>query len=378
MCVWALFCSAFGRKDYQFTQWNAAGHIGFVLLSHLWLSQNLSRCRMSVASSWHFLIYNWFKKLCSFPFRSCDQDLSGSFRCFLLGSIVPLWRISTPQTTTVKMLMIHWTRGRMSLARVHKWLGHRKETCAFQVWGKVRAIDGLEMTWRLLYSVNTKICSTFLSHAARVCKGMNRYEDGRKFRGQTSDFGQMQQQLCEQWKSQRRESVERRSNCAKRWKSRETLSFSNVLWLWSLEGLTIGLLKRRRVRSHLAGWEIKNCTLSWRKADLEVKMLKTPRVRSAFGSWVPQKMHAAAARSQNSKSITCSQKFWKLRGWKSAGRCGAKHYYSARARPFLYSLSLVATQCSVYLHDCTDAGSSQPWFHGPFICNYLFLASLHS
>ena len=23
--------------------------------------------------------------------------------------------------------------GRMSLARVHKWLGHRKETCAFQV-----------------------------------------------------------------------------------------------------------------------------------------------------------------------------------------------------------------------------------------------------
>jgi hypothetical protein len=65
-------------------------------------------------------------------------------------------------------------------------------------------------------------------------------------------------------------------------------------------------------------------------------MLKTPRVRSAFGSWVPQKMHAATARSQNSKSITCSQKFWKLRGWKSAGRCGAKHYILQCTRPSLF------------------------------------------
>ena len=33
---------------------------------------------------------------------------------------------------------------------------------------------------------------------------------------------------------------------------------------------------KRRMRSHLAGWEIKNCTPSWREADLEVRIHKAP------------------------------------------------------------------------------------------------------
>ena len=54
---------------------------------------------------------------------------------------------------------------------------------------------------------------------------------------------------------------------------------------------------KRRVRSHLARWEMKNCTPSWREADLEVKKLKTPHAWSIFGQ---------------------------LRCGKSAQRCGAK------------------------------------------------------
>ena len=48
------------------------------------------------------------------------------------------------------------------------------------------------------------------------------------------------------------------------------------------EGRKVGSLQRR-VRSHLARWEMKNCTPLWRKAYFQVKMLKTPHVRTTFG-----------------------------------------------------------------------------------------------
>ena len=63
------------------------------------------------------------------------------------------------------------------------------------------------------------------------------------------------------------------------------------------EGRKVGSLKRR-VRSHLARWKMKKCTPLWREAHFEVKMYKTS----------PGTDH-----------------FWKLRCWKRARRCGAKH-----------------------------------------------------
>ena len=53
-------------------------------------------------------------------------------------------------------------------------------------------------------------------------------------------------------------------------------------------------------------------------------------VRTTFGSWDVEKVHAVVARStfpsQNVyKAHQSSDHFWKLRYWKSARRCGAKH-----------------------------------------------------
>ena len=79
------------------------------------------------------------------------------------------------------------------------------------------------------------------------------------------------------------------------------------------EGRKVGLIKRR-VRSHLARWEMKNCTQLWREAELEFrcsknvsrrgakhisksKVLKKWPVRSTFGSWDVQKVHGIVARS---------------------------------------------------------------------------------
>ena len=74
---------------------------------------------------------------------------------------------------------------------------------------------------------------------------------------------------------------------------------------------------------------LKKCTRLWREAHFQVKMCKTHHARTTFGSWDVEKVHAVVARStfpsQNVQNTPCSDHFWKLRCWKSARRCGAKH-----------------------------------------------------
>ena len=144
-------------------------------------------------------------------------------------------------------------------------------------------------------------------------------------------------------------------------KSRNTV-FSQ--WFGAPEGRKVGSLKRR-VRSQLARWEMKNCTPLWREAHFEVKMYKTHQLRTTFGSWDVEKVHAVVARStvrikmykknhsrttfgssdlekvhavvarstfgsQNVKSTPFLDHFWKFRSRKSARRCGAKHIWKSK------------------------------------------------
>ena len=96
---------------------------------------------------------------------------------------------------------------------------------------------------------------------------------------------------------------------------------------------------KRRVRSQLARWEMKNCTPLWREAHLQVKMYKTPGSRSAFGSWDVEKVHAVVARStfasENVQNTPLSDHFWQLRCRKSARRCGAKHISKSKCTKHL-------------------------------------------
>ena len=108
-------------------------------------------------------------------------------------------------------------------------------------------------------------------------------------------------------------------------KSRSTVFFQRF---GAPEGRKVGSLKRR-VRSQLARWEMKNCTPLWREAHLQVKMYKAHHSRTTFGSWDVEKVHAVVARStfrsQNVQNTPLSDHFWKLRCRKSARRCGPKH-----------------------------------------------------
>ena len=81
-------------------------------------------------------------------------------------------------------------------------------------------------------------------------------------------------------------------------KSRNTVFFQ---WFVAPEGRKVGSLKRR-VRSQLARWEMKNCTPLWREAHFEVKMYKTHHCRTTFGSGDVEKSARRCGAKQISKS----------------------------------------------------------------------------
>ena len=159
--------------------------------------------------------------------------------------------------------------------------------------------------------------------------------DRRKFRSQTSD--NMERWKAEQGRGREKRKIRREKIRRERvrrqkiqmrekvGKSRNTVFFQ---WFVAPEGRKVGSLKRR-VRSQLATGAMKNCTPLWREAHFEVKSVKNWRSWTTFGSWDVKKVNAVVARStfpsQNVQNTSASDHFWKLRCWKSARRCGAKH-----------------------------------------------------
>ena len=139
--------------------------------------------------------------------------------------------------------------------------------------------------------------------------------------------GKSQRREEQKKEDQKRESLRRKKvqACEKVGKPRNTAFFQ---WFVAPEGRKVGLLKRR-VRSQLARWEMKNCTPLWREARFQVKMYKTHQRRTTFWSWDVEKVHAVVARStcqsQNVQNTPGLGHFWKLRCRRSARRFGAKH-----------------------------------------------------
>ena len=156
----------------------------------------------------------------------------------------------------------------------------------------------------------------------------------RKFRSQTSD--NMDRWKAEQGRGREKRKIRRKKSRRERVRRKKMQRREKVgkprntvfcQWFVAPEGRKVGSLKRR-VRSQLARWVMKNCTPLWREAHL-VKMYKTPQLRTTFGSCDVEKVHAVVARStfrsENVQNTPWSDHFWQLRCRKSARRCGAKH-----------------------------------------------------
>ena len=94
----------------------------------------------------------------------------------------------------------------------------------------------------------------------------------------------------------------------------------------------------------------KKCTPLWREAHFEVKMYKTHHGRTTFGSCDVGKVHAVVARStfwnQHVQNTPFSDHFWKLRCWKSARRCGAKHILKSKCTKHTRSGPLLEVEMS--------------------------------
>ena len=164
-------------------------------------------------------------------------------------------------------------------------------------------------------------------------------------------------------KKSRRERVSRKKMQMREkvGKSRNTVFFQ---WFVAPEGRKVGSLKRR-VRSQLARWEMKNCTPLWREAHFQVKMYKTHHCRTTFGSWDVEKVHAVVARStfpsQNVKSTRGSDHFWTLRCRKSARRCGAKHISKWTCTKHTMFGPLLEVQMSLRVAGARDCAPCQKW-----------------
>ena len=82
-------------------------------------------------------------------------------------------------------------------------------------------------------------------------------------------------------------------------------------WFVAPEGRNIGSLKRR-VRSHVVRWEMKNCMPLWREAHFQVKMYKANQVRTTFGRWNVEKNARRCggkhvSKSKCTKHTTCGR-----------------------------------------------------------------------
>ena len=154
-------------------------------------------------------------------------------------------------------------------------------------------------------------------------------------------------------------------------KLRNTVFFQ---WFAAQEGRKVGSLKRR-VRSQLARWQMKNYTPLWREAHFEVKMYKAHHSRTTFGSWDVEKVHAVVARrtfpSQNVQNTSASDRFWKLRCRKSARRCGAKHISKSKCTKHLSVGPLLevamSKKCTPLWREAHFQVKMYKTHHGPFL-----------
>ena len=178
----------------------------------------------------------------------------------------------------------------------------------------------------------------------------------RKFRSQTSD--NMDRWKAEQGRGREKRKIRRKKSRRERvrrkkmqmrekvGKSQNTVFFQ---WFVAPEGRKVGSLKRR-VRSQLATWVMKNCTPLWREAHFEVKMYKAHQVRTTFESCDVEKVHAVVAQStfpsENVQNKPRSDHFWKLRCRKSARRCGAKHISKSKCTKHTMAGPLLEVQMS--------------------------------
>ena len=136
------------------------------------------------------------------------------------------------------------------------------------------------------------------------------------------------------WKSAR--------HCGRKHISKSKLLKNCQIWSafgsWDVEMVDIGhrcgrkhiwnskMVKAHHSRCTFGSWAVEKCTPLWQEAHFEFKTVKNCEIWSTFGSWDVHIVVAGSTfGSQNGKGTPFLEHFRKLRCWKSASCCGAKH-----------------------------------------------------
>ena len=133
----------------------------------------------------------------------------------------------------------------------------------------------------------------------------------------------------------------RRYRCARvRRKSvhtRETLGKSRIAvffqWFVVPEGRKVGSLKRR-VRSHVARGEMKNCTPLWREAQFQVKITNTHHARKLGCGKMARRCgtkHISKSKCTKHTMVEWLDHFLKFTRRKIARRCGERHICKSKS-----------------------------------------------
>ena len=121
----------------------------------------------------------------------------------------------------------------------------------------------------------------------------------------------------------------------------------------------------QNVRSTACSDQFWQLTPLRREAHFEVKMYERHQVQGIFGSWDVETVEAVVARStfpsQNVQNTPCSEHFWKLRCWKSAGRCGAKHISKSKCEKHHMPRPFLKVQMWFCVAGARDFASCQKW-----------------
>ena len=168
------------------------------------------------------------------------------------------------------------------------------------------------------------------------------WADEKQSRAEAERRERLEEEKSRKRKSQKKEDADAR-------KGRKVAKHCVFPMICGSEDPKVGSLKRR-VRSQLARWEMKNCTPLWHEAHFQVKMYKAHQVRTTFGSWAVEKVHAVVARStfpsQNVQNTPGADHFWQLSCRKSAHRFGAKHISKSKCAKHTRCGSLLAVELS--------------------------------
>ena len=131
-----------------------------------------------------------------------------------------------------------------------------------------------------------------------------------------AEVGKVGKRKSEKKEDQRRERKKQADQSAQ--KGRKAAKHPVFPMIWGSGGLRSIGSPTRRVQSHLARWDIKNCTLLWHEAHFEGKSSKAPRSQSTFGRWDVEKARGtvtvgrSTCGSQNEPSTSVSVCFWEL------------------------------------------------------------------